>query len=260
MSLFLEEKPSQVFGKAPNTATAVMADTKMKLVFGSHFVIMIKGKRLMPKKQDTKQPTEHTWIPVAETQLAGSSIIRVIERLCNSSDDSRLHKFYLLRSSDWSNIIPITEDGKVVMVKQYRVGIDDFTLEVPGGVTDSTDETAMAGALRELAEETGYVPVPGAKCVNLGTSLPNPAIQNNRCHSFVVGPVRRERNQQLDSGEMIEVIEIPIREIPERIRCGEISHALMLNTFFYLALASKEGSDSLLRELQSFTLINDAVK
>jgi 8-oxo-dGTP pyrophosphatase MutT (NUDIX family) len=178
--------------------------------------------------------------------------MNIVERDSRSSEDGRTHRFYLLQSRDWCNIIPVTEDGKVVLVRQHRIGIDEQSLEIPGGIVDPEDADVQAGAIREMIEETGYVPVPGAKCRALGSSHPNPAILNNRVHSFVIGPVRREKDQKLDEGEMIECVEVPIAEIPEMIRRGDISHALMLNTFFFLALEDEKIRIGLARCLESF--------
>lgn len=196
---------------------------------------------------------KNTWICEAEKTLITSPNMEIVERSCRSSEDEKKYKFYLLRSRDWCNIIPVTEDGKVVFVKQYRIGINEHTVELPGGVADSHDVDCQAAAIREMEEETGYTPAPGAQCLALGSAFPNPAILNNRCHSYIIGPVRKSTSQNLDPGEMIEVVEIPISEIPEKILKGEINHALMLNTFFLLTLQSKEASRALMNELHRFT-------
>ena len=198
---------------------------------------------------------KNAWVAVSETTILESSFMEIIQRDCRTSDDvhpPRTHRFYLFKSRDWCNIIPVTEDGKIVMVKQFRAGINDHTVEIPGGVADGEDHDIQASALREMTEETGYTLLPGARCVKLGASFPNPAIQDNRTHSFVVGPVKKSQEQKLDYGEMIDVVEIPFAQIPEMIRSGEISHALMLNAFLYLALEQKLGTDALTQGLDSF--------
>jgi len=205
------------------------------------------------KDRQETHPPKNSWICENEKTLLSSPVMELIERQCRSSEqtDHRL-KFYLLRSKDWCNIIPITEDGKIVMVKQYRIGVSKHTLEIPGGVIDPEDEHYQAAAIRELQEETGYMPLPGAQCLNLGWVFPNPAIMDNRCHSYVIGPVRKNAPQNLDPGEMIEVVEVPIMEIPEKILNGEVSHSLMLNTFFLLALQSHRTSHFLIEALNRF--------
>ena len=141
------------------------------------------------------------------------------------------------------------------MVKQFRAGINDHTVEIPGGVADGEDQDIQASALREMTEETGYTLVPGGRCIKVGASFPNPAIQDNQTHSFVVGPVRKTQEQKLDPGEMIDVVEIPISEIPAMIRSGEISHALMLNAFLFLALAGTDGIEALTHGLTRFSTL-----
>jgi 8-oxo-dGTP pyrophosphatase MutT (NUDIX family) len=196
---------------------------------------------------------ENKWICENEKTIIDHPVVKIIQRNCRSSDEDKTHKFYIIRSPNWCNIIPVTEDGKVVMVKQYRLGIDEFTLEIPGGLADAEDKDIQTTAIREMIEETGYEPLPEAKCIPLGWSFPNPAIQDNRCHAFVVGPVRRTRAQKLDATEMIEVVEVPIEEIPEKLAQGQITHALMMNSFFYLLLGTDGGRDILRRELGRFT-------
>jgi ADP-ribose pyrophosphatase len=195
---------------------------------------------------------KNTWICDAERTVLQSPTMSVVEQQCHSSENGREYTFYLLRSRDWCHVIPVTEDGKVVLVKQYRIGITSHTIEVPGGVIDAKDKDAQSAALREMEEETGYSPLPGAKIQALGWTHPNPAILNNRCHSIIVGPVRRTREQKLDPGEMIEVVEIPISELPGRILKGEFTHALMLNAFLFLMLRNASGPDFLASQLEAF--------
>lgn len=186
---------------------------------------------------------KNLWISEGEELLIDSRFMSVYRRRARSSENGHRHDFYVLRSLDWCNIIPVTEEGHVVLVKQYRAGVSGFTLEIPGGVIDA-GESARDAALREMTEETGYEMLAGARCEALGLALSNPAILDNRVHSFIVGPVRRSLRQKLDPAEMIEVLEVPIAEIPNLIQRGELSHALMLNTFFFLSLRAGGGAGS----------------
>jgi 8-oxo-dGTP pyrophosphatase MutT (NUDIX family) len=196
---------------------------------------------------------KNTWICEKETVVVSSPVLNVILRKCRSSEDSRQHDFYLMRSDDWCNIIPVTEDGKVVLVKQFRIGVNDHTLEVPGGVIDRSDGDPQKAAVREMEEETGYKVLPNTQVTSLGWTHPNPAILNNRCFSYIVGPVRKQCSQKLDEGEMIEVVEVPITEIPKLILEGKITHALMLNAFFYLSLSSERCAQELTQALKKFS-------
>ncbi|OFZ69943.1 MAG: hypothetical protein A3K03_06800 [Bdellovibrionales bacterium RIFOXYD1_FULL_44_7] len=183
---------------------------------------------------------------IKEEEIVNCSVLSILIRKCQSSKDkTKLHNFYLLKSSNWCNIIPITKDKKVVMVKQYRVGIDDTTLEIPGGVSDPSDPDIQASAVREMIEETGYTPLPDAKYIPLGWTFPNPAIQDNKCYSFALYPVKKTREQKLDPSEMIEVVEVPLNEIKTKILNGEINHALIINAFFFLTMQEKKTGPDL---------------
>lgn len=205
------------------------------------------------KKPTQKSPAKKSWITQKEKIILKTKIFEVIRRRSRSSETPSTHDFYLLRSQNWCNIIPITPQGRVVFVRQFRAGISDFTLEIPGGVCDSKDSSPRAAALRELCEETGYSPLPGSRCFSLGWIQPNPAIQNNQCFCFVVGPVIKKTNQNLDSGEMIDVVEIPLHKIPQYISKGKIRHTLMLNTFLLLLLHNTSAQKLLQKSLQQFT-------
>ncbi len=200
-----------------------------------------------------KSPAKFTWITENEKTIFHTPIMDLVQRDCRSSEDGRPHPFYVLTSRDWCNIIPITTEGKIVLVKQYRVGIEAHTLEIPGGITDAKDNHVLESALRELTEETGYTPAPGARSYNLGSCHPNPAILNNRAHFFVVGPVIKSENQNLDPGEMIEVVELPIEDLPNAIRDGQITHTLTINALTYFNLKFAQDSKALIQGLESFS-------
>ena len=83
--------------------------------------------------------------------------------------------------ADWVTVVPITAAGRVVMIRQYRHGTGEIGLEIPGGVIDPGEEP-LAAARRELREETGYG---ASELASIGQVAPNPALQDNRCYSFV---------------------------------------------------------------------------
>jgi 8-oxo-dGTP pyrophosphatase MutT (NUDIX family) len=142
----------------------------------------------------------------------------------------REQDFFIVDCADWCNIVPLTSDGDVVMVRQHRHGTRQETLELPGGMVDPTDESPLDAACRELEEETGYRAV---AVEPIGVISPNPAMMSNRCHSFLAREVVRVGEPQLDGGEDIEVVRVPYREIPARIASGEITHALVVVAFAY---------------------------
>jgi 8-oxo-dGTP pyrophosphatase MutT (NUDIX family) len=153
-------------------------------------------------------------------------------------------EFLYLDVVDFCNIVPVTAAGDVVFVSQYRVGIEACTVEIPGGLTDSADPGPRESALRELREETGYAPAPGALTLELGWTYPNPAIQGNRCHFFACGPVERVEAIRNDPNECTEIVLIPIEEVRARLGQGGMRHALILNAFQMLELrGGKSGRE-----------------
>jgi 8-oxo-dGTP pyrophosphatase MutT (NUDIX family) len=147
-----------------------------------------------------------------------------------SPRSGRAHEFWILGCADWCNIVPLTSDNKVVMVRQHRYGSNDETLELPGGMIDPHDPNPGAGAARELLEETGYR---ADRVEPIGVIAPNPALQSNRTHSFLARDVVHVGAPRLDGGEDIEVVLVPYEDIPARISSGEISHALVVVAFAY---------------------------
>jgi 8-oxo-dGTP pyrophosphatase MutT (NUDIX family) len=147
------------------------------------------------------------------------------------------HDFYIIESRDWVNIIPLTDDHQVVMIRQYRHGSREVTLEIPGGLLDPGD-TPKKAACRELLEETGYQ---AEEYVKIGVSNPNPAIFNNRCYTFMARNVTKVSAPKPDQTEDIEVVLIPLPGIPELIRKGKIDHAIVISAFYLYFLRFQEG-------------------
>jgi 8-oxo-dGTP pyrophosphatase MutT (NUDIX family) len=150
---------------------------------------------------------------------------------------NRIHDFFIMESSPWVNIIPLTPKDEVVMVQQYRHGIRSVTLEIPGGLVEPDDSPEEA-ARRELLEETGYRE---ESMISLSAVHPNPAIQNNICHTFLARNVYPTGTQNQDEREDIEVVVIPLTEIPRLIREGTITHSLVIVAFYRFYIEHLQG-------------------
>ncbi len=146
-------------------------------------------------------------------------------------------KFTVLDSPQWVNIIPITKDNKVILVKQYRHGTNEVTLEIPGGLIEKDEDPRIAGQ-RECLEETGFGS--DKEAILLGRNRPNPAFLNNFCYSYVWFDCELIQKQELDIHEDIEVIKVPLSEIKDYILDGRIDHSLVLTAFFFYGLKYKD--------------------
>lgn len=137
-------------------------------------------------------------------------------------------EFVVINSPDWVNVVALTPDERLVMVRQFRYGIDEFSYEIPGGVMDAGEDPITAG-LRELREETGYA---GGTAELLGMVHPNPAIQSNRTHYVWVRDAVCSHGLEWDTDEEIELIVEPVEAVLAKARSGGITHALVLNALF----------------------------
>jgi 8-oxo-dGTP pyrophosphatase MutT (NUDIX family) len=171
------------------------------------------------------------WPRLATEKVFRSRIFELRRDIVRSPRLGAEQEVLVLETGDWVNIIPLTDDGQVVLIRQWRHGTRSLTLEVPGGLVDPGDAGPEAAALRELREETGYE---AARVRHLGTVEPNPAIFNNVCHTFLAEGVRPAADQDLDHGEDIEVELRPLSAIPGLIASGEIRHSLVVAAFYHL--------------------------
>jgi 8-oxo-dGTP pyrophosphatase MutT (NUDIX family) len=134
-------------------------------------------------------------------------------------------EFVVITPPDWVNVIALTPEQHVVLVRQFRYGIDEFSLEIPGGVMDAGEDPISAG-LRELREETGFT---GAPARLLGSVHPNPAFQSNRAHFILVEDAVKTHDLAWDSDEEMHVLIEPVDSVLAKARAGGITHALVLN-------------------------------
>ena len=184
------------------------------------------------------------WVQESESVRQDSRLFRQIVAQRRSPHTGREHAFYRLQGPDWVNVVAFTRAGELLAVEQFRHGIDEATLEIPGGGCDH-GETPEAVALRELREETGFV---SRHWVPLGSCTPNPATQNNRCHTFLALDCDPDGELALDPAEELQVWAISWAEWQLLMRRGEIHHALVLSAFQLLSLW--EGWPNLLRRLE----------
>jgi 8-oxo-dGTP pyrophosphatase MutT (NUDIX family) len=173
---------------------------------------------------------QRQWTLLGSEAVSDHRVFRIRHDRYRFEPSGQQRDFVVLESPSWVNVIPITAAGKVVLIRQYRHGIRDVTLEIPGGIMEP-DETPEAAARRELREETGYT---AEKLRSLGRVLPNPAIQNNYCYLFAAEGCRYAGAATPDPFEHIEVLECPLADIPAMIRSGQIAHSMVIAAFALL--------------------------
>ncbi len=176
------------------------------------------------------------WERVESEQRGEYKVFRVRQDRSRSPRSGQAHTFYVIEAGDWVNVIPVTPEGQLVFIRQYRHGIEAVTLEIPGGMIDPGESAAVA-ARREMCEETGY---DTEQIVYLGGIAPNPAIQNNLCHTYLALDARPDGPQRLDGTEDIDVLLVDPTDVPALIVEGQVNHSLVV-TAFYLFEQYKNG-------------------
>lgn len=142
-------------------------------------------------------------------------------------------EYYVLEYPDWINVIAITEEGKFVLVRQYRHGIRRMCLELCAGVVDPPDKSPLEAARRELWEETGYG---GGQWSLLMKAAPNPGAMNNSTYCYLAEGVTQISTQHLEATEDITVHLLDEQQVLELLEKDEIKQALMiapLYKYFY---------------------------
>ena len=165
------------------------------------------------------------WKKLGAHTLASTRIFEVKSVRFQHPAQATPRDFAVIMAPDWVNVIALTTARELVLVRQFRYGTDEFSLEIPGGMIDP-GEDPMAAGLRELREETGFT---GGQARLLGSVHPNPAMQNNRCHFVFAEGVVRSAPLDWDENEEMEITTLPVDEVYALAYAGGISHALVLD-------------------------------
>ena len=171
------------------------------------------------------------WKKLREELHAHTRIFDVVRAYFHHPRREKEQDFFVINPPDWVNVVALTTDRQLVLVRQFRYGINEFSLEIPGGIIDAGEDPIAAG-VRELREESGFV---GRHARLLGSVHPNPAMQSNRCHLVLVEDAQRSADLEWDADEEMEIVTLPVDEVYALAQSGGITHSLVLNGLLLFA-------------------------
>ena len=198
-----------------------------KLPLGTELTILKANKTLFYHYMDEKQLI---WTEEKRKQVFNCNVFSIWESYCSPPEThikrGKAKVFSVLEARDWVMVIPVIDspNGKqFVMVRQWRHGSQSLSLEFPGGVLEP-GETPEDAAMRELHEETGYMPKNIRK---LGELSPNPAIMSNKIHFYLAEDLKNGGKQYLDEDEYVEIALVDTEGVIQGIGEKPYIHALI---------------------------------
>jgi 8-oxo-dGTP pyrophosphatase MutT (NUDIX family) len=165
------------------------------------------------------------WTEESGKVVFENRIFSIRENICRSPS-GKTGLYTTMEAPDWAVVVPVLDGPqgrRFVMVRQWRHGARELSLEFPGGVFEHGENPEEAAA-RELEEETAYRP---RKVTKLGEMSPNPAIMGNRVHFFLAEDLTDTGKQHPDEDEYIDVELLPVEEVIRGMGKPPCIHALM---------------------------------
>lgn len=172
-----------------------------------------------------KTDAEHELRALRETQTASENIfdgfILHVRKDTVSLPNGNPGNREVIRHIGAVCVIPVTEDNRVIVERQYRYPIDRVITEIPAGKLDSRDEDRLSAIQRELREETGYT---ADEWIPLGDFHPAPAYSDEYISMYMARKLHPGK-RHLDEDEFLDVFTVPLSELVEDVMAGRISDA-----------------------------------
>jgi ADP-ribose pyrophosphatase len=170
------------------------------------------------------------WKKVSSEYLSRDMWGTVRKDVCETAEGKIIDPYYIYEFPTWVTAVAFTEEGKIIMERQYRYALDVICYEIPGGCVDDTDSSLEMAISRELMEETGYR---FTKYEYLGKTSSNPSTNNNWMHMYLATGGRYERQQQLDHNEEIEVYLFSVEEVKKLLVENQIIQSMHVTALYY---------------------------
>lgn len=161
-------------------------------------------------------------------ELASTPIFTLHEHEAEHPRTGSVRPYVALQAPDWVNVVALTPEGELVLVRQWRHGTRRFELELPAGAVEP-GETPEQAAARELLEETGYT---ARAITRLGEVAPNAAYQSNSCYTVLAEDCRRTGETRFDEGEDIELVLCSPAALREQLG-GSVQNAMVFCGLFW---------------------------
>lgn len=171
-----------------------------------------------------------SWKILSSEYLYKDTWFTIRKDTCETQDGKIISPYYVYEFPTWVTAVALTEDGKIILERQYRHALGETIYEIPGGCVDNTDPSLQAAIERELLEETGYR---FEHFEYLGKTSANPSTNNNWMHIYLATGGKLVQEQELDHNEDIEVYLYTIEELKQLLRENKIVQSMHVTALFY---------------------------